>query len=188
MPNKSGPKKLTSAERADRDRKMFIAWMGSRSMDEVAKQFGLNVRYVRDVSRKYDWRSARAEVLRRGLIDAMDDVRSVLVGAIKGLQRDLQLMLLAAEKESRQLTKEERDHARALFDRFAKEVRLEDGKPTDTGAGGTLTVELRLPEGVKGFGIIPPDPSVKLIEHKAKATKPTIDVAAVLAEMEEDDK
>jgi hypothetical protein len=167
--------RVPSAQNAIRDTQMFKDHVAGLTHAQLAVKYEMSERNVAEISSIYRWRDLRQELAQRALAAAMDDVKSITVTAVKALKRDIQLIAERAVKKKRQLTKEERDHMRAMLDRMWKEIRLEDGKPTDS-AETTLEVRLRLPPGATGFGLIPPDPRVKFVESKVEDAAPKINL------------
>ena len=179
------PEPLTGTYRADdiiRDRNMFVAWIKGSTMTQLATDFNMSFDNVRRIAKKYNWKQLAKEYARRALAASMTDATNMAALVVKTLMRDYQKLAQACLDENRQMTKEERDHSRGIIDRVWKELRLEDGKPTEN--TGVLSVELRLPKGVTGFGIFPPDERVKYVEAKDQEEKPVID----LDELEGDSK
>lgn len=160
-----------------RDTEMFEKWKKGTTLTALAAEYGMTHQAVSEIKRKYNWHGLVTEMKRRAFQASFTQLKDMAVNLVKLAKHDIGLLTETAIKEKRQLTKEERGHVVALLDRIWKEVRLEDGKPTEN--TGVLSVELRLPPGVKHYGIIPPDPRVKYVTAEVEDAKPVIDIDAL---------
>lgn len=171
----------------DRDVNMFKAWILGKSFEELAEEYKISKTSVAVVSKKYNWRGLKKELRMRQFSAALDKIRDMTITIQTALEQDIQKIVADAANSNRMLTKEERDHLRAMYDRTLKEIRLDEGKPTEINAGGPLQVEIVLPPGAKRFGVLPPDPKGKTIEVSKTEVK-TIDLDAVQDELKENIK
>lgn len=153
---------------------MFKEWITTgKTYGQLATQFGLTVDGVDYIAKKNNWKVLRQKAIDRAFSTAVMEVKSMALTMTLALKRDMEMIIADSIKEKRQLKEVERSHFRTLLDRFFKEARLDEGKPTEI-TTGTQKVELVLPPGVKRFGIIPPDPRVTLIESTVEEKSNTL--------------
>jgi hypothetical protein len=135
------------------------------SYESLAVKYKVSYSTVATMSAKNDWKGLRQKAMERSFAAAVNEVKGMTLTLTHALKRDMQRVAERAMSENKDLTKEERDHFRALLDRFFKESRLDEGKPTDIqGGNGNQSVNIILPPGVKRFGLIPPAAQVQVVE------------------------
>jgi hypothetical protein len=149
----------------ERNVAMFKDWIGGMTYESLGEKYGLTLDGVFAISKKQNWKTLKAQLIEKRLAAAGQEVKGMVVTILTALKRDMQMIVDAAVRENRMLTDDERDHFTKLYEKFMKESRLDDGKPTEI-SDETRRVELVLPPGVKRFGVIPPDPRVNLVESK----------------------
>jgi hypothetical protein len=165
--------------REERDVAMFKDWLMGKSYDFLGEAYKMSRTNVGLIAKKYNWKALKKELRSRQFNATIDRIRDMTVTIQNLLEQDAKRIVEDVTKEKRMLTKSEREHLRSMYDRVLKEIRLDEGKPTELGGNGSsgkFEVELRLPPGVKSFGIIPPDPRVKMIETQDQEKKPTVDL------------
>ncbi len=170
-PQVSAPENM--ADKALRDVKMFREWLSGKTYKQLAVENDLSICRLFDIAKKYKWKDLKKELLDRQFRAALARTREIAIFTQDALAEDIKNFVSKAREGKRDLTKEERDHLRAMYDRILKEIRLDEGKPTDIGNNGTVQVEIVLPPGVRRFGLVPPSPNVKTIE------KPPIEVNSI---------
>ena len=161
-----------------RDTAMFVYHVEGHTYNEVAAKFNMSEINVKRVAKRYDWAAGKKEYAHRLYSTAMTGLKRAASIVMRALERDAELLHADAVKGARQLTKEERSHFLAYMDRVLKEVRLEDGKPTEH-TTGVMTVEVQLPPGVKHYGLVPPNKNVKYVKAEDVVTRPALDYEAV---------
>lgn len=170
-----------------RDVAMFKAWLLGKSFEDLAQEYGISKTSVAVVSKKYNWKSLKKELRARQFNAALDKVRDMTIMIQTALEKDIEKIVAEATANNRMLTKEERDHLRSMYDRTLKEIRLDEGKPTEISTGGPVQVEIILPPGAKRFGVLPPDSSGRTIEVSKTEVK-TIDLDQVQDEIKDNIK
>lgn len=173
-------------DKTARDIAMFKSWLLGKSYAKLGKEYKLSSEQVYNISKKYNWPELRKELRHRQFNAAIDRIRDMTVFIQDALDADIRKLVNNAIKEKRGLNSEERGHLRAMYDRTLKEIRLDEGKPTDIGTG-SVQVEIVLPVGAKRFGIMPPDPKVKLVEAD-KVDNSTIDLNEIESDVTLKDK
>jgi hypothetical protein len=158
-----------------RNTAMFKDWIGGNSYEALGVKYSMGRGNVCIIAKKYKWAELKKELQDKLFSLAMADIKGMTLSMTRALKRDMEKIVASMIRENRTLTTEERNHFRIMLDRFLKESRLEDGKPTDT-VGGSVSIELCLPPGVKRFGIIPPDNRVKLVEAEESEAVERIDL------------
>lgn len=144
---------------------MFKDWINGLSHEKIADKYKLHVQSVHKIASDNNWTDLKKKTMDKMFSVAVNEVKSMAYTITLALKRDMQKIVHTAIKEDRVLSEAERAHFRTLLDRFFKEARLDEGKPTDiTGGTQVHRVQLVLPPGVKRFGIIPPDPRVTYVE------------------------
>jgi hypothetical protein len=151
------PKDLRTRD-PERDKLMLLDWVQNRlSFQELADKYGVTKGTVIAISKKYDWKRIRKQLIEREFAHALHGVfrlgARVMVAADKHWDQIDRKLAKGEELGEKELT-----HMRFLIDRLLKERRLEDGKPTgDEPAGGVHEVRIILPDGKKedDFGVIP---------------------------------
>lgn len=157
----------------ERNVAMFRDWITGTTKTDLAIRYDVNINTVLKVSKENNWDALKKKAIDRMLGAAVQEVKGMAYMMTLALKRDMEIIIKQAVQENRTLSGAERDHFAKLLDRFMKEARLDDGKPTEI-SSDTKRVELVLPPGVKRFGIIPPDPRVHLVESKVEEKKQTI--------------
>lgn len=148
-----------------RNADMFFDWINGMSKDAIAEKYQMHVQNVYRISTANKWDSRRSKLIEKMHVSAMQDLKAMVYSFTQALKRDAEMIIESAKKENRYLTGPERDHIAKLQDRYLKETRLDEGKPTEI-TNETRKVILVLPEGVDDFGVIPPDPRVTLERGK----------------------
>lgn len=151
------------AEHAMRDLAMFREWLQGTTQRALARKYNIHHQTVHAIAKKNKWKKLRSDLRSRLYSDKMDEIKDLTMAAQDLLFQDIDKIKASARRENRPLTKEERSHVLALYDRTLKENRLEEGKPTDIG-NAPVQVQVVLPAGAKRFGILPPDPKTLVIE------------------------
>lgn len=175
---KKKAKRVPHAQNVARYTEMFVYNMQGHSYPEVAKKFNTSVDSVEKIARDYDWKSGRKEYAHRAYAVAMVGLKKSAAVVLAALDRDAKMLHEDAVKQARMLTPGERSHFLSYMDRVLKEVRLEDGKPTEH-TSGAMTVEVQLPPGVKHYGLVPPSKNVKYVKAEDVVTKPTMDLSII---------
>jgi hypothetical protein len=160
-----------------RDIEMFEKWKNGQSVTDIAAEYGLAQQTVSLIKKRYNWQGLMNEVKRRAFKASLDSLKDIQTELTRGIKHDIRKLSQRVIKEDREFTKDERLFVTALLDRVDRITRLEDGKPTEN--TGVLSVELKLPPGVKHYGIIPPDPRVKYVTAEVDDSKPVIDLDAL---------
>lgn len=164
-----------------RNLSMLKEWLSGKTYQAISKKYGLTLQAVFDVAKKDNWKGLRRELRNRQFNQALERIRDMTMDVQDALHEDINRLLKDVEDKKRLLTKEERDHLRSMYDRSLKEVRLDEGKPTEISSGPSR-VEIVLPAGAKRFGLIPPNPkTVTLIEASPEEAK--IDVDSIESEI-----
>jgi len=152
----------TNPKAFERDKQMFVDWMNGMTQPEIAKKYEISPSNVTKVARKYNWRDKRRQINQREFSDVINDLQGIATKTSHILKGDVIRIVKKFNSSDEPLTGEERAHLRALLDRILKELRLEDGKPTEI---SNEPVQIVLPAGVKDFGVIPTTGrTVKVIE------------------------
>ncbi len=145
--------KFATPERVDRDQQMFLDWLSGLSYVAIGVKHSMHKNSVLNISKQYNWPKLKQQLAQRqwaAVLGAMDRTATLLATTLESDVRKIAKKF----QEGEALTSGERDHMRSLLDRLLKEHRLEAGKPTEI-ASGPVQVELKLPPGVKNFGVIP---------------------------------
>lgn len=178
---------LTEHERSvlrgkTRDLEMFKLWMQGTSCATLAHTFNLSVNSVYKIRKRDRWEKLRQEFNERVYMRQALRLKALTVRLVDAVEKDFNIIIKKLSGETPvALTPEERTHIRMTLDRLLKENRLSDGKPTDIGeTTGVVEHRIKLPPGVKRFGVIPPGDNVKQIESTEEqqtkdAAKVTID-------------
>ncbi len=154
-----------------RDLEMFKLWMQGASCESMAKQYGLKVAAVWRIKRRDCWEKLRKELINRFYSKFAMKLKGFTVRVSDVMDKDF-VRLEEKVNRGEALDKDERRYLTRLADILFKENRLTDGKPTEIGnAGGVVKHEIKLPPGVRRFGVIPADSNVKPIEHAAEVQK-----------------
>lgn len=173
----------TAEDKLVRDINMFKGWVMGKTYDQLAEENNLSRQTVWTISKKYNWRNLRNDLRTRRFKKTQESMVDFTVWTHDALEADARKAVQDAIDAKRPLSKEERDHLFRMYDRLLKEIRLEDGKPTDIGTGA-VQVEIVLPPGAKRFGIVPPDPKVKVIEM-TKTDNPIVNLDDIEHELKE---
>jgi predicted DNA-binding protein YlxM (UPF0122 family) len=147
-----------------RDMKMFEDhYVHGLTYDELAAKYEITRDGVYYTAKVYNWKGLMKEANERQFAQMLHSLDRFAFRATNLLNRDLERLIEKFNKNEA-LTSEERTHVRAMIDRILKERRLEQGKPTEISTG-PAEINIRLPKGVKHFGVIPTvGRSVKMIE------------------------
>lgn len=158
------PAELDVSTTLQRNVDMFSDWMAGATKGDLATKYDMHVQNVYRIAAAMRWDSRKTKILDEMHANATQGLKSMHAVMLKALERDMQMIVDLSVKEKRMLTSAERDHFTKLCEQYRKEIRLEDGKPTEIN-NDTRKIVLVLPPGHSGpFGIIPPDPSVTFIE------------------------
>ncbi len=159
--------RVPESPKDERDLLMFKDWVKGMTHAEIAAKYNLSVSHVGLMSSKHKWREARGIIRKKRYSLAIQSLQEESADLIKALKKDFHLTMLDQMKTNRTFSKDERKHFLDMLDRFLKETRLEDGKPTDV-MNNHHRIEVVLPAGVKHFGVIPPPPnSTVLVSNKS---------------------
>lgn len=153
-----------------RNVEMFKAWLDGETLVGVAKRFAISHRQACHIKKKDQWDKIKKELYERFYAKVGMKLKAFTARLMFVVEKDFE-HLEKKVKENLPLTKDERMHYYRLLDRVLQENRLSDGKPTDiSGTTGVVEHSIKLPPGVRRFGVIPADPRVKAVEHEpAKA-------------------
>jgi transposase len=178
------PDNTMEASKIVRDMEMFKAWLAGASMSQIAEKFSVSVPTVSLVAKKYKWKTHLVRYQKRQYRLATNRLKTIMPKLQDVLEQDAIQISETAKRENRMLTPAERSYLLSLYDRILKEIRLDDGNPTDVpspGSTGKVSVEIILPAGSKDIGIIPPNPVATLSEKKpeTKDDTPAIDLDAL---------
>lgn len=163
-PNQKTPEQLKD----ERDLSMFSDWLLGKTFTELSEKYNIDRSTVAVISKRYGWKKLKNELKHRQYKKAMLRMKESAIRIQSLLDEDLTRMVDDVREKKRPLTTDERAHLRSLQDRILKEIRLEDGQPTEIESGGPRQLEIILPPGAKRFGVMPPGPNVKLIESDKK--------------------
>lgn len=78
----------------------------------------------------YKWKERKAKIIEAKFNQLETKIKNTVMTIDKLLTQDLERLVEDVTITKRNLTKEERDHLRALYDKHTKDVRLNAGKPT----------------------------------------------------------
>lgn len=167
-------------------KRMFIDWMNGKSLRKIAEEQGISLTAVASISKKYKWKDLLDEYRRRTLRETLGRKTELRLRIFRAVDRDITNIIKKAEETNQSLTKDQIDYILKVDERLDKEIRLEEGKPTEL-PGEISRVQIQLPEGVKYFGLSPPSASIEIIEQKAETKdvpSETINIEDVALEIE----
>lgn len=147
--------RVPESPKDERDLQMFKDWIKGLTHAEIATRYGVSTAHVSFLSSKHKWREARASIRKKRYSLAIQSLQEDAADLISALKKDFRLTMADQIKTNRTFNKDERKHFMDMLDRFLKETRLEDGKPTDV-LNNNHKIEVVLPAGVTHFGVIPP--------------------------------
>jgi hypothetical protein len=162
-----------------RNVEMFKDYFKGMKRQELADKYGISIQRVDFIKKRDKWEKI-AQKLRDKAYSAMAHEFKDLLGKVAlALKKDWERVVRkVVSDDTVTLSADERTHGRMLLDYLVKASRLADDKPTEiSGTSGVVTHRVLLPEGVKRYGVIPPDSNVQQIEHKeSEKDKSKIDV------------
>lgn len=137
------------------------------TMDELAAKYGMSASNLYVIAKANKWKDKRRKAKERAYSNLDEKYKNLIVDLVSFIDRDAKLLMQKCLKENREMTMQERSYMISLFEKYTKEQKLTDGKPTEI-TGGTSVVrhEVILPPGAKRFGVMPPDARVTEVEYK----------------------
>lgn len=159
---------------------MYKDYLQHISVDVIASRYGLTADGVYKIAKKNDWKKKRLKAKELAYKNLDKKYKEQIVDIVRFVQNDLTLLMQKCSTEKREMTMSERGYMLSLLEKFTKERRLNDGKPTDiTDSNHVVRHEVILPKGVRRFGVIPPAANVIQVESqeiKLEETKGDIDI------------
>ncbi len=166
--------------------KMFGRYLEGMSYAAIGREFSVSRTRVNQIAQEQEWRRHAGDHLKRAYA-RLAEVELKRVGIVAAAILDKHMQRLFARIDSTpnlELSSSEWREIRQTLDAIRNDQRLSDHEPTEI-VGGTVVTEIHLRPGVKRYGVDPPGPNVKIIEHKPAApeeSKPR----TVLDELESD--
>lgn len=156
----------------ERNKAMFVDYMLGLRYSELATKYEMSYDNVRRIARDHKWTNLKKQLIDREMIEARNTMSSLTVEAIGLLEEDLTRLTQVMKKESNKvLSTDDRRHLLSMIEKFFKEKKLDEGRPTDI--SGVVSVNINLPPGVTHYGVIPvSDPNTKVVETKSVDKKP----------------
>lgn len=150
-----------------RNIEMFKDYFKGMRISEISVKYGLSRQRVDTIKRRDKWESVSQEIQDRAYAKLSYEWKDFLGKVTLSLKKDWERVMKKLITEENTLTPDERTHGRMLLDHLVKASRLADDKPTEIAAtSGVVEHRVLLPEGVKRFGVIPPNSNVNQVEHK----------------------
>lgn len=161
-----------------RNIEMFKDYFKGMRISEIADKYDLSRQRVDSIKRRDKWETVAQEIRDRAYAKLSYEWKDFLGKVTLSLKKDWERIMRKVVDDDGTLTPAERAHGRVLLTELVKASRLADEKPTEiTDNTGVVTHRVLLPEGVKRYGVIPPDSNVKQIEHEeTKKDKPKLNI------------
>lgn len=149
---------------------MFRMYLGGKTYKQIGEAYNVSAVKVFKIAKEYGWQLMVAKYYQNIYNE------TITVGAKRTGAKIFSLIELYVKKIETKVSADPLyeipldvlKELRQLMDLLLTENRLTDNKPT-ANASGTIRHEIVLPPGVKHFGLDPPNPAVKQIEHEEKS-------------------
>lgn len=151
----------------ERELEMFKLYLEGKTSKQIGDQFGISPQRVRQIAMRGGWQDKVQQYYKRAYTKVMNNgVRNIAVKLFKILDHYVSsIEARIRENPNYYMTNDEIKELRKLMHLFLNENRLVDDKPTQN-INNKVTYEVKLPPGVKSFGIDPPAETVVHLEHK----------------------
>lgn len=148
---------------------MFKDYLRHMKMEDIASKYEMSEKNVYHIAKNNNWKNKRKKAKELAYKRLEKIYKEQVVDIVKFIQHDVNTLITRCITEKREMTKEERQYVLSLFEKYTKETKLVDGKPTEITDGNHKIIhEVILPAGVTRYGVIPPDPSVIQVESIPK--------------------
>lgn len=151
---------------------MFAEYLKGKNATELAEMFKCDVKQVYELARTNKWRQRKVKSKESAYKKLLYSYKQQVVEIVKVLEKDLSKIHKEVLDYHREMTKDERAYHLAVYDRFIKEIRLSENKPTEITEGSSVVEhKVVLPPGTLGYGVIPPPKNVTLAEQEKEDIK-----------------
>jgi hypothetical protein len=98
---------------------------------EIATKYGISEDGVKKISSRWRWAERRLRVEAARYDSSMANLKGRTVRLLDALDRDVGRLLEEVESQGRRLTGGEAGYIQSLYDRFQKEIHIQDGDGGD---------------------------------------------------------
>lgn len=152
----------------DRDFEMFKDYCAGMSAENLGTKYQLTRQAVYNICSRDKWKQKKKKLLELEFTKFKEERKLQIKKLATILISDVDLIAkLQTQNPNQRLDKDTFMAVHKFYETLTKEVNLDDGKPTEINHGTQVhRHEVVLPQGVKGWGVIPPISEVKHIELK----------------------